>query len=572
MSQAVPGYDAIRAGLTAPGAPFELRTVDIGGSPRRVFCNAPQTLGDIYRAAAQYEARVLTVADGAYMTYGDALRKAAALGQFIARSVGEPLRGARIAIAMHNRPEWMLAFIAVTSLGASAVLINSRGTAAEINAALDETGAALVIADEQRAQLASADGRARRLIVARAANSTQPLPAQWTDFESAIANWETATLTPAPVEPEDEAVVMFTSGTTGGAKGALLSHRSVLTGLMNIQYSMAVVGAQLTALYGAEAMAAAAQRQPSALLSVPLFHSSGCYAVFLSNFMRGGKIVILPKWNAEQAVDLIEREQVAAFSGSPTMLWDLLRSDRAGRDLGALISVGIGGQALQPQLMREIIAAFPRAILGAGYGMTEVNGSVCMVAGRELLERPTTSGRIIPSAEVKIVDDDGAEVPTGGIGEIWVRGAMLMHGYCNRPEATAEVLRDGWLRTGDLARLDADGYLHVVDRKKDIVISGGENISLTEVEGAVIEHSAVAEAAAFGIADDRLGERLVMAVVVKAGHDLDAETLKQHVAQQLAIYKVPREVFFCGPLQRNALGKVNRNELRRQFLEQQPRA
>lgn len=560
------GYDAIRAGLTAPGAPFELRTQEIEGVPRRVFCNAPQTLVDVYRAAAPYEARVFAVSDGERITYGEALRKAAALAGFIER--GGSLRGRRIAIAMHNRPEWMIAFIAVTALGASAVLVNSRGTAAEINAALDETGVELVIADETRALLASADGRARRQIVARDPGSTQPLPLHSVGFDEAIAGWETARLEPASIDPEAEAVVMFTSGTTGGAKGALLSHRSVLTGLMNIQFSMAVVGARLTALYGAEAMAAAAQRQPSAMLCVPLFHSSGCYAIFLSNFLRGGKIVILRKWNAEQAVELIEREQVAAFSGSPTMLWDLLRVDRSGRDLGALVSVGIGGQALQPQLMREIIAAFPRAILGAGYGMTEVNGSVCMIAGQELLERPTSSGRIIPSAEVRIVDDEGADVAAGAVGEIWVRGAMLMRGYCNRPDATAEVLRDGWLRTGDLARLDDDGYLHVIDRKKDIVIAGGENISCTEVEGAIMEHPAVAETAVFGIADDRLGERLVAAVVVSPGHLLDAETLKQHVAERLAIYKVPREVFFCGPLQRNALGKVNRNDLRRQFLAQ----
>jgi len=560
MTETAPAYDAIRAGLTAPGAPFELRSIEIEGAPRRVFCNAPQTLADVYRSVKQYEERVFTVYNGEHMNYSEALRKAAALGQHI-EARGGAVRGARIAIAMNNRPEWMIAFIAVTAIGATAVLINSRGTAPEIKAALDHTDATLVIADAQRAQLLADD--ARDLIVVR---DDAAAPARAVDFNAAVAGWENASLEPAAIDPEDEAVVMFTSGTTGGAKAALLTHRSVLTGLMNIQFSMAVVGARLTALYGAEAMAAAAKRQPSAMLCVPLFHSSGCYAIFLSNFIRGGKVVILPKWNAAQAVELIEREQVAAFSGSPTMLWDLLRTDRSGRDLSTLVSVGIGGQALQPQLMREIIAAFPRAILGAGYGMTEVNGSVCMVAGQELMDRPTSSGRIIPSAEVRIVDDNGADVAPGETGEIWVRGAMTMRGYCKRPEATAEVLSDGWLRTGDMARIDDEGYLHVIDRKKDIVISGGENISFTEVEGAAIEHPAIAETAAFGVDDERLGERLILAVVVKDGHQLNEEALKQHVAERLAIYKVPREIYFRGPLQRNALGKVNRNDLRKEFL------
>jgi len=561
-------YDAIRAGLTAPGAPFELREQQVAGAPRLIFCNAPQTLGEVYRGAALHEERVLIAHEGAYLTYRDALRKAAALGARIERELaarGQPTRGARVAIAMHNRPEWMIAFIAITAIGASAVLINSRGTGAEINAALDECGARLVIADEARARLVGA----RPLI---ATGEGAELPAGAIAFDAALAGWETATLQPVPVEPEDEAVVMFTSGTTGGAKGALLSHRSVLTGLMNIQYAMAVVGMRLAALYGQEAMAAAAAQQPSALLCVPLFHSSGCYAIFLSNFLRGGKIVILPKWNAARAVDLIERERVQAFSGSPTMLWDLLRTDRSGRDLSALVSVGIGGQALQPQLMREIIAAFPRAILGAGYGMTEVNGSVCMIAGQDLLDNPTSSGRVIPSAEIRIVDDNGADVAPGALGEVWIRGAMVMQGYCNRPEASAEVFRDGWLRTGDMARLDDSGFLHVVDRKKDIVISGGENISCTEVESALIEHAAVLETAVFGIDDERLGERLVAAVVLAPDQDADADALKQHVAERLAIYKVPREVWFCAPLRRNALGKVNRAELRREFLERSARS
>jgi acyl-CoA synthetase (AMP-forming)/AMP-acid ligase II len=292
-----------------------------------------------------------------------------------------------------------------------------------------------------------------------------------------------------------------------------------------------------------------ANRQPSALLAVPLFHSSGCYSIFLSNLLRGGKIVILQKWHAAQALELIERERITAFSGAPTMMWDLLRLDRSGRDLSCLLSIGVGGQALQPHLLREIVAAFPNAILGGGYGMTESNGSVCLIAGEELLLRPTSSGRVLAAADIKLVDDDDAEVEAGAVGEICLRGAMLMRGYCRRPDETATALRGGWLHTGDLGRLDADGYLHVIDRKKDIVIS-------------------VVEAAAFGVSDARLGEILVLAVVTN--RTVDAQVLKDHVAERLAIYKVPRALLHSAELPRNALGKVNRNELRRLYNAQHP--
>jgi acyl-CoA synthetase (AMP-forming)/AMP-acid ligase II len=372
-------------------------------------------------------------------------------------------------------------------------------------------------------------------------------------------------LSAAQLQPDDEAIIMFTSGTTGGSKAVLLTQRAVMTGIMNIQYSMAVIGARIQALQVAADDSFAA-RQSSSLLAVPLFHSSGCFSVFLSNLLRGGKVVILPKWNAERALALIEEEQIMAFSGAPTMLWDLLRQDRSGRDLNCLLSLGVGGQALQPHLLREIVAAFPRAMLGGGYGMTESSGSVCLIAGEDLIQRPTSSGHVLAAADLRLVDEQGVEVDAGAVGEICLRGAMVMRGYCKRPNDTAAVLRDGWLHTGDLGRLDAEGYLYVIDRKKDIVISGGENISCTEVEGAAMEHPALLEAAAFGVVDERLGEMLVMAIVPKADHAIDDRVLKEHVAQRLAIYKVPRAVMVCAVLPRNALGKVNRNELRERFL------
>lgn len=550
------------AALTQTGAPYEMRTVEIAGIPKRVFCNAPQSLGAAYRRCSEYAPRVFSVYGDQRLSYGEALGKAAALSRTLAARYGVT-RGSRVAIAMHNRPEWMLAFIAITALGATAVLINSRGTAAEIAAALAETDVALVIADDARARLIAQSDHRYPLLV-----TDMPEPEEQS-LAGACSGWENATLESVATQPDDEAVVMFTSGTTGGSKAVLLDQLGVITGLTNIQFSMAVIGQRIAARHDPATLAAIAARQPSTLLAVPLFHSSGCYSIFLSNLLRGGKVVILPKWNAAQALDLIEREQIMAFSGSPTMLWDMLRIDRSERNLDSLLSLGVGGQALQPQLLRETVAAFPRAVMGGGYGMTEANGSVCLIAGEDLLQRPTSSGQVIATAELCLTDNDGKPVAPGEVGEITVRGAMVMRGYCKRPEETAAVLRNGWLLTGDLGYLDADGYLYVIDRKKDIVISGGENIACSEVEAVAMEYPGVTEVGAFGVPDARLGEILVLAVVTADGRTVDTAALKNHIAAALAIYKVPRDIFYCAELPRNALGKLNRNELRLRYRRQQ---
>ncbi|MOA09763.1 Long-chain-fatty-acid--CoA ligase [compost metagenome] len=250
------------------------------------------------------------------------------------------------------------------------------------------------------------------------------------------------------------------------------------------------------------------------------------------------------------------------------MYWDMLRLDHSGREFKSLLSVGAGGQAFAPSLYKDIATAFPLAVLGVGYGMTECGGTVCTIAGKELDSRVTASGRVFPSVDVRIVNEEDAEVPIGEPGEILMRGAMLMREYCKQAQATAEVLQDGWLRTGDIGRVDAEGYLHVVDRKKNIVISGGENISCNEVEAALMEHGGVAEAAAFSVPDERLGEQVVVAVVLLEGQALSEEALKAHMGERLAAYKVPRRVVFFDSLPRNATEKVLRHELRRLFLTQ----
>lgn len=562
-SNATPAV-SIDAQLQASGAPFEIAEIELNGTACRVFRRAPATLNQVFAAARQFPDKEFIVYNEQRLTYAQVFAQAAALADTIARRI-DVKKGSRIAIVMHNRPEWIISFIAIASLGATAVLVNSRGTANELQAALAVSDSELIIADEGRARLLG-DEQRPLIVVASERDSALATNGAWQSFADAIDGWQNASLQLTDVAPDDEAIVMFTSGTTGGAKGALLSHRNVLAGLMNIQYSMAVVGTQVAARYGIDLATLSAMRPPAALLVFPLFHSSGCYSVLLSNMLAGGKIVILPKWNAEHALDLIERERIAGFAGSPTMWWDMLQIDRTKRDTNSIFSVGVGGQALHKKLLEEVAAAFPQAMVGVGYGMTETNGTICQLVGPALLERPSASGRILPTAEVKIVCDDGNEAASDEVGEVWVRGAMVMLGYCGNPKATADALRpDGWLRTGDMARIDGEGYLYIVDRKKHIVISGGENISCTEVEAAALEFPGVSHAAAMGIADARLGEKLVLAMVAQSS--VDDEALKKHIAERLAIYKVPRQIVRLDALPYNALGKVNRALLSQQVDE-----
>lgn len=551
---------AFMQALTVAGAPFEMRTMDIQGYPRRVFCNGPQSLADVYRIAATFGERTMISCDGRQMSYAEVLGKAAALGQHLKRLMGrQEMQGQRIAIVMSNRPEWMISFIAITAMGATAVMVNSRGTAAELRDGLDETGTSWVLADERRAELMLAGGHSQTMIVVSDSGAARP---DWIDFSQATEGWKQAVLEPACMQPEDDAVIMFTSGTTGRSKATLFKQRAVITALMHIQFSGAVVAEKIMARRGASFFSKAPSRQSASLLAFPLFHVSGCYAVFLASLLHGSKIVLLAKWNAATALELIEREHVSAFAGAPAMYWDMLRLDRGGRAFQSLLSIGAGGQVFAPKLLKDMASAFPDAILGIGYGLTECGGTICAVAGDDLASNLTAAGRVLPSVDIKIVDEAGEEVALGAEGEICIGGAMLMTEYCRRAQATADIMQGGWLKSGDLGRLDAKGYLHVVDRKKNIVISGGENISCSELECVLVEHEGVEDAAAFGVADERLGEKLVMAVVLQAQARVSEQSLIAFLQKRLAAYKIPQQFVFIAQLPRNASGKVLRQELK----------
>ena len=304
------------------------------------------------------------------------------------------------------------------------------------------------------------------------------------------------------------------------------------------------------------------------MLCVPLFHVTGLVPVMLGSFVGGSKLVMTYKWDPDRALELIEQEQVTNFVGVPTMSWDLLEAATfAERDTSSLRSVGGGGAPMPPELVKRIDDNFRRGRPGLGYGMTETNAYGPQNAGDDFLAHPTSTGRPVPIMDLKVTGADGNTLAQGETGEIWFRSPSLIRGYWNRPDATAETIVDGWLRSGDIGRIDDDGFVYVSDRAKDIILRGGENIYCAEVEAAIYEHPAVYEAAVYGIPDPRLGEELACHVMVKAGETLEARELQRFVGQRLAGFKVPTTVTIVHEqLPRNASGKILKRDLRDAFL------
>lgn len=462
-------------------------------------------------------------------------------------------RGDRVAICMRNRAEWIVAFMAVIKAGGVAALLNSRGSPAELAAMIAEVTPAVVLADSRRAGLIREGGYQGRML-----DLTRPLQSD------DIAPMAAAGLPEmAPAQPLDPAAILFTSGTTGRVKGAVLTHRSLITGLMLMQLSGTMVLHNMARAHGMKPEQLMAMLpQQAVLLVYPLFHISGLGAAFLSPLFAGSKVVIMRRWDADEAARLISTEKITMFSAVPTMLWDLLHRAKPGEDdLSSLRNIASGGQALPVNLLDAIRTACPQAVMGTGYGMTEASGSLAQAVGEDFLRKRASAGRILPLAQVRIVAPDGTDQPAGQSGEIQLKGAMVMAGYWNRPEDTAAAFTgDGWLRTGDVGYIDEEGYIFIVDRMKDMVISGGENIYCAEVERVLGELPGIGECAAFGIPDERLGELLVAVV---RGENLGEQQVKDWVGERLARYKAPGHVaFLSDALPRNHVGKVDKIALR----------
>ncbi|MCY4276927.1 MAG: class I adenylate-forming enzyme family protein [Gammaproteobacteria bacterium] len=518
-------------------AGFEVRERVRDGHRVRVFKENHTWLGEVFAAFETFAADECLVCGDVRMSYAECRSKAARLAEHL-HHVHDVKPGTRIGLALPNSPEWIVSFVAIVALGAVPALINPRAGRDEFAHCLEIAGCRLCI-DSRMEILPS--------LIAEQGDHLLPLASR---------------------RSEDEALLMFTSGTTGLPKAASFSHDAVLTALKTLQYSSALIAKQMADAYGIDFETLLAMRpRPVNLLVFPLFHVSGCQATFLNGLMQGGKLVLLPRWNAEEALALIEREKVTGFPAVPTMYRDLLRIARDKYDLSSLVNMSVGGQATPPALLAEIHQAFPNAVLGSGYGMTEAGGTVTLSVGQGFVDNPHSVGRPVATFDVEIRDAEGAPVPANNQGEICIRGAAMMSGYVGEGDPALD--RNGWFATGDLGYLDEEGCVYIVDRKTDMVISGGENIYCTEVERVLELHEAVRECAAYAMPDERLGEKLAAAVVLHPEHDEASDELLAHCHAHLAKHKVPKDIHLRRePLPRNAAGKVIKQALQRENIHE----
>ncbi len=470
----------------------------------KVFKSAPRSLRAIFDPARLRGDATFLVYEDERWSFEDVMASVDGLAAALVHRYGVE-KGDRVSIGMRNYPEWVIAFAAITSVGAVSVSLNAWWTEDELDYALEDSGSKVLIADVERAERSRAAAERlgfATLGVRLPAGTSLPGVDSWNDVVE-----PGATMPEVDIDPDDDATILYTSGTTGRPKGAVSTHRAVTNALTAFGCRAAIDRAR-------KPDAGRPDGAPSFILIVPLFHVTGCVPVMLSCFASGIKLVIMYKWDSERALELIEREKVTNFVGVPTQSWDLLESPSfATRDTSSLISVGGGGAPAPPQLVARVDSSFKKARPSLGYGMTETNAYGPGNNGDDYVQRPTSTGRVVPVMEVEVRDPDGQAVPTGQSGEIWFKGPNLIRGYWNKPEATAETIVDGWLRTGDLGRLDDEGFVYVEDRAKDMVLRAGENVYCAEVEAAIYEHPAVYEAAVFGVPHERLGEEVAATVL-----------------------------------------------------------
>jgi len=539
--------EAAIAILSAPGQPYEIERIEVAGTPVRAFKNAPVSLGDMY-AAARSDKTFIVYGDERW-TFEEAWRDAARIARLLRDRYGVE-KGDRVAISMRNFPEWILAFMAATSLGAIAVAMNALWQPEELEYGLEDSGAKVLFADQERLDRLAHGSPALKVQVIAVRPRDPDARELWAQLDAA------ADMPAADVRPDDPATIFYTSGSTGRPKGVVSSHRNVITALLSWEFD-----GQVAALMMDVEIAPPAE-QPETLLAVPLFHVTGSHAVYLASYRSQRKIVAMYKWDPEAAAELIERERITMVTAPAAMTGDLVRVAReTSRDLSSLITVGGGGAPRAPEQVKQIGSSFAKALPNTGWGMTETNAIGTGIGGLAYLERPASSGRVSAVLDIKIVDDQGRTLGANQRGELMIRGTSVFRGYWNRPEVNAEVFVDGWFKTGDVAYLDDEGFLFIVDRIKDLIIRGGENIGCGQVEAALTLHPDVHEAAVYAVPDERLGEEV--GATIYARPDIDVEALKAFLGQHLARFEVPRYIRVeSEPLPRTASGKILKRELR----------
>lgn len=544
----------VEAQLTGPGQLFEME--EIGDTGVRTWKHAPQHFRALLEMSRFHGEKVFLVYEEEHITFEEHFRRAATLANRLVTEYGVA-KGDRVAIAMRNYPEWVVSFSAALAAGAIAVPLNAWWTEAELAYGVRDSGAKVLIADGERAERLASTGVP--LIVAR--GEAPPGARSFSDVMGEVS--ADVALPPVELSPGDPATIFYTSGTTGQPKGALGSHRNLGQSPMTLAYGFL----RAVVLAGKDPGQASSVRRVT-LLTVPLFHVTGCFSGLTSTLFLGGGLILMYKWDPLEALKVIEREKASTMIGVPTNAWQLMSHPDFGKyDLSSLTTLGYGGAPAPPKLLERITENLPNRAPSNGYGMTETTALAIGNGGPDYLARPDSIG--LPSAvvDVRVVDPMGNALPPGEVGELCLRGPNVILGYWNKPEATAQTFIDGWVHTGDLAKIDSEGFVYIVDRAKDMVIRGGENVYCAEVEAALFEHPAVDDVAVIGVPHDELGEEVGAVIRLTPSHSVSPSELQTFLAGRIAKFKIPNHFWFRdGELPRNPGGKILKTRLRQEVL------
>jgi acyl-CoA synthetase (AMP-forming)/AMP-acid ligase II len=542
------------APLLGPGAPFEVENVVLDGVPLRDFVRAPRTVNDLFPLGAAHEALVNVVYRDERLTFAEIRRQARGVAGALRTTYGvRP--GDRVGIAMRNLPEFVSSFWGAALVGAIVTPLNAWWTGPELVYALRDAGVSVLFADGERLDRVRGAGRPDGLALVGVRSELGDVPFGELATGAPLDDTEIARL-----DRDDPVTLLFTSGTTGHPKGAVSTNRAVLANIWNMAFASLRAGV----VAGRPARRPRPAGQSATIASAPLFHIGGVTGIFAGP-LNGTKMVLMHRWDVDEALRLAETEHLTAIGGVPPIARQILEHPRCAKLRGQIRAFSIGGAAVPPDLV-----ALAAEVLGDtvqvlnGYGLTETTSAVCTNVGAELQARPDCVGRPNLTADVRVGGPDGEPLAAGAVGELCVRSPQVAQGYWNDPAATAASFRDGWFHSGDVGFVDTDGFVHVVDRLKDVVIRGGENVYCAEVEAVLHEHPGVAEVTVVGLAEPLLGERVCAVVVPRPGVSIDLDDLRAFAAGRLAAFKCPEALQLVAELPRTATGKVAKNEVRAQ--------
>ncbi len=546
------------ADLSASGQDYEIVEQTVrGGAVCRVFKNAPNTLIDLLTHSKNWGDLIYLRYRGEDYSFDEVNNQSAKLAWFLREHCAVGPRD-RVAICMRNYPEWVVSFFAPMSLGAVSVALNAWWSSDELEYGLTDCGAKVLIVDEERLQRIEhrlPDLGIPAIVVRTPRQSTDSISV----FSDIIEQTQETELPRVEADTDDDCMMLYTSGSTGHPKGAISTHRNVIHALM----SWELEGRVANKLENITPPVEPTEHQFRALVSIPFFHVTASHVCLLAGLRAGRRLTLMHKWDVDEALDTIEREEITHFITVPTISGDLTRAAREqSRQLPSLLAIGGGGSHRPAQQVLDTPDVFENAMPGSGWGMTETNAIGTTIRAKNYLDRPNSSGRCSAVLDMRFVGPDGNDVPKGEPGEVWIRGTSVIRGYWNKPESTAKAFVDGWLKTGDVAYVDDDDFIYFVDRIKDIVIRGGENISCGGVEDALYKYDGVAEAIALGLPDERLGEDLVAVVVPENGAQLSETALQDHLKTYLGRFGIPTRIYIRNePLPRIASGKFAKRQI-----------